>query len=159
MPTVVEGGSSETTSRAHVGGSSSSSGPSAPAAAPVPSSRKRGAGDHFDQASEPPGSQLSGAEASSPQGDPLARSGAVKRPAEGEPESRWRTRDETGPQSQEYEAKERRLNLIEDLVDVLEEEVVQVCIGDGEVQMRICEEPLDLSFIASPEAKLLEGAS
>ena len=83
----------------------------------------------------------------------------MKRPAESEPESRWRTGDETGPQSQEDEAKERRLNLIEDLVDALEEEAVQVCIGDGEVQMRICEEPLDLSFIASPEAKLLDGAS
>ena len=44
-------------------------------------------------------------------------------------------------------------------MDALEEEAVQVCIGDGEVQMRICEEPLDLSFIASLEAGLLEGAS
>ena len=66
VQTVVEGGSSETTSRTQAGGSSSSSGPSAPAAAPVPSSRKRGAGDQLDQASEPPGSQPSGAEASSP---------------------------------------------------------------------------------------------
>ena len=105
VPAVVEGGSSEITSRAQVGGSSSSSGSSAPAAVPVPTSRKRGAGDQLDQASEPPGSQPSGAEASSPQGDPLARSGAVKRPAEGEPESRWRTGSETGPQSQEDEAK------------------------------------------------------
>ena len=91
--------------------------------------------------------------------DPLARPEGIKRSVEGDPEaSRWRTGDEVGPQSQQDETKERRLNLVEDLVDVLEEEAVQVCIGNGEVQMRICEEPLDLSFIANPEAELLEGA-
>ena len=35
----------------------------------------------------------------------------------------------------------------------------QVYTANGEIQMRICEEPLDLSFIATPEAELLEGAS
>ena len=90
--------------------------------------------------------------------DPLARSGGTKRAAEGDPEGiRWRTGAEDG-RRQEYEAKEQRLNLVEDLVDTLEEEAVQVHTGNGGVQMRICEEPLDLSFIATPEAELLEGA-
>ena len=125
---------------------------------PAPSSRKRGAGDQLDQAREPPGFQSSGTEASSPQEDPLSRPSATKRPAEGEPEIRWRSGDESGPQSEEKEGKERKLYLIEELVDALEERAVQVCIRGGEVQMRICEEPLDLSFLVSPEAKLLEGA-
>ena len=43
-------------------------------------------------------------------------------------------------------------------MDALEDEAVQIHTVDGEVQMRICEEPLDLFFIATPEAELLEGA-
>ena len=90
--------------------------------------------------------------------DPLARSGGAKRPAEKDPEaSRWRTGAEDGYRKAD-EAKEQKLNLVEDLVDTLEEEAVQIHTGNGEVQMRICEEPLGLSFIATPEAELLEEA-
>ena len=53
---------------------------------------------------------------------------------------------------------ELKLNLVEDLVDALEEGAVKLAIGDGEVQMRVCEEPLDLSFLVNPEAELLDGA-
>ena len=42
---------------------------------------------------------------------------------------------------------------------MLEKEAVQVITRNGEVQMRICEEPLDLSFVATLEADLLGGAS
>ena len=145
---------SEGVPRAHEGESSSSSSlPSTlpPAVAPASPSRKRGAGDQLDQARQSPGLQSGW--------DPLERPSPTKRPAEGDPDIRWRTGDESGPQSREDEAKERRLDLIEDLVGVLEDEAVQVRTGDGEVQMRVCEEPLDLSFIASPEAELLRGAS
>ena len=55
----------------------------------------------------------------------------------------------------DIDKKTKKINLVEDLVDALEEEAVQVCIGDGEVQMHICEEPLDLSFVATPKAELL----
>ena len=102
-PAMAEGEGSEGASRAQVGGSSSSSIPSS--TVPAPTSRKREVGDQLDQAREPPGFQSSGAEIPSPQGDPLARPSAAKRPAEGEPDSRWRTGDEVGPQSQEDEAK------------------------------------------------------
>ena len=48
--------------------------------------------------------------------------------------------------------------LREDLVDALEKNAVRVAVRGGEVQMRVCEEPLVLSFLANPEAQLLEGA-
>ena len=35
---------------------------------------------------------------------------------------------------------------------------MKLAIGGGEVQMRVCEEPLDLSFLTNPEAELLDGA-
>lgn len=35
---------------------------------------------------------------------------------------------------------------------------MQVYIRNWEVQIRICEEPLDLSFITTSEAELVEGA-
>ena len=105
-PAMAEGEGSEGASRAQVGGSSSSSTPSS--AVPAPSSRKRGAGDQLDQARESPGFQSSGTEASSPQEEPLSRPSATKRPAEGEPEIRWRSGDESGPQSEEKQGKEKQ---------------------------------------------------
>ena len=166
-PAAMEGEGSEGASRAQVGGSASSSSPSP--TAPVLTSRKREAGDQLDQARESHGNQAGGTGSGEPAGsevrqdalpDPLARLEGIKRSAEDDPAAShyWRTGDEVVPQSQEDEKKERRINLVEDLVDALEDEAVQVCIGNGEVQMRICEEPLDLSFISNPEAELLDGA-
>ena len=110
------------------GGSSSSSSapPAVPSAVtPASTSRKRGAGDQLDQARDPPGF-LSG-------GDPLERSSPTKRPAEGDPEIRWRTGDKSGSQSREEEAKERRNDLIESLVSVLEDEGEGTARGGGQL--------------------------
>ena len=127
-----------------------------------------------------PGVQTGGAgTAQSDQSSPIPPSpvqlSPAKRPADGELH-RWRTGEETGPTSEEDPNKDRKLNLIEeltgeedpdkelklnlieDLVDTLEGGAVKLVIGGGEVQMRVCEEPLDLSFLTNPEAELLDGA-
>ena len=117
----MDGEGSEGTSRAQVGGSASSSSPSP--IVPVPTSRKREAGDQLDQNRESHGNQAGGtgsgvpASSETQQGvaqDPLARPVGVKRSAEDDPAAShyWRTGDEVGPQSQEDEKKERKLNLV-----------------------------------------------
>ena len=142
-PVGVNGGGSEGAPRAQVGGSASSASPSP--AMPAQPSRKRGAGDQLDQDRESPGVQTGGTSGGSAgpevqqgtsQDQPASQTG-VKRSAEDDPVSAhpWRTGDEIGPQSQEDANKERRLNLVEDLVDALEGDSVQVCTGNGEVQM------------------------
>ena len=73
----------------------------------------------------------------------LARSGGTKRLAEKDPEDGYQKAEE---------AEAQRVDLVEDLVDAMEDEAVQIYTVNGEVQMRICEEPLDRSFIATPEA-------
>ena len=104
------------------------------------------------------GTETAQSNRSSPVQSSPVQSSPAKRPADGELQGRWRTGEETGPASEEDVNKERRLNLIEDLVDTLEEGAVKLAISGGEVQMRVCEEPLDLSFLTNPEAELLEGA-
>ena len=48
---------------------------------------------------------------------------------------------------------------MEDLVDAMEGETFKIDTVSGEMQMRICEEAVDLSYIATSEAELLKGAS
>ena len=80
----------------------------------------------------------------------MARSGGAKRLAEKDPEDGFQKAEE---------AKEQRINLVEDLVDAMEDEAVQIDTVNGKIQMCSCEELVDLSYIATPEAELLEGAS
>ena len=151
----------------------------------TPSSRKRGAEGQLDSSrnagtSVDPGVPTGDARAAQPDQpmNPIpsnpVRSSPTKRPATEELNRgvhRWMTGEETGPTSEEDPYKDRKLmsveedpneelklNLVEDLVDALEEGAVKLAIGDGEVQMRVCEEPLDLSFLVNPEAELLDGA-
>ena len=132
--------------RDQVGGASSSS--AAPSLVPAPSV----------PVVVSAGPQTGGTETTQPSQSSPVQLSPAKRQADGELQGHWRTGEETGPTSEEDVNKERRLNLIEDLVDALEEGAVKLTVSGGEVQMRVCEEPLDLSFLTNPEAELLEGA-
>ena len=56
------------------------------------------------------------------------------------------------------ESKQQRIGLIESVVEAMEDETVSITTLNGELQMRICEEAVDLSYIASADADLLEEA-
>ena len=54
------------------------------------------------------------------------------------------------------ESKQQRIGLIESVVEAMEDETVKIATLEGKLQMRICEEAVDLSYIGSADADLLE---
>ena len=80
----------------------------------------------------------------------MARPGGTKRLGEEYPEDGYQTVEE---------AKQQKINLVEDLVETMEDETIKIATLDGEIPMRICEETVDLSYVATAEAELLEEAT
>ena len=56
------------------------------------------------------------------------------------------------------ESKQERIGLIESVVEAMEDETVKIATLEGKLQMRICEEAVDLSYIGPADADLLEEA-
>jgi len=54
------------------------------------------------------------------------------------------------------ESKQQRIGLIESVVEAMEDETVTLATLEGKLQMRICEEAVDPSYIGSADADLLE---
>lgn len=77
--------------------------------------------------------------------DPLARPEGIKRLGEDYPEDGYQTTQE---------AKQQRIGLVENMIEAMEDETVKIATLYGELQMRICEEAVGLSYIATAEAEL-----
>ena len=56
------------------------------------------------------------------------------------------------------ESKQQRIGFIGSVVEAMEDETVKIETPEGELQMRICEEIADLSYMGSADADLLEEA-
>ena len=56
------------------------------------------------------------------------------------------------------ETNHQRINLAEHMIGAMEDETVTIATLDGELQMDICGAAIDLSYIATVDAELLEEA-
>ena len=137
-------------SRAQVGGSSGSSS-SAPASSPETRKRQAESQAEPEAAQERVQPDVTVPDViADPLQDPMFSSfGSAKRLGEEYPQDGYQTLQE---------AKQQRVNLVDVVVEAMEEATTKIRTLDSDLQMTICEEKIDLSYLENAQADLLGEA-